>query len=88
MPVVDLLRQIAERKKATPAQIGLAWLLAKKPWIVPIPGTRMLAHFEENIRAVEVRLTSDDLHEVDSALSKIKVQGARLPEEHMELIIR
>ena len=75
MPVVDLLRQIAERKKATPAQIALAWLLAKKPWIVPIPGTRMLAHFEENIRAVEVRLTSDDLHIALSQRSRCKGLG-------------
>ncbi|HVP77836.1 MAG TPA: aldo/keto reductase [Thermodesulfobacteriota bacterium] len=85
-PVVDLLKDIAKRKKATPAQIALAWLLAKKPWIVPIPGTRKLERLEENIGAAEVKLTSDDLREIDSAFSKITVQGARLSEEHMKLI--
>jgi aryl-alcohol dehydrogenase-like predicted oxidoreductase len=78
--LVDLLRKIAERKKATPAQIALAWLLARKPWIVPIPGTRKLERLEENIGAVAVELTSDDLPEIDSAASKITVQGARYPE--------
>jgi aryl-alcohol dehydrogenase-like predicted oxidoreductase len=78
--LVDLLRKIAERKKATPAQIALAWLLAQKPWIVPIPGTRKLARFEENIGAVEIELTPGDLHEIDSAASKITIQGARYPE--------
>ena len=79
--LVDLLRQIAERKKATPAQIALAWLLAQKPWIVPIPGTRKLERLDENIGAVAVELTSDDLREIDSAASKITVQGARYPEK-------
>jgi len=79
--LVDLLREIAERKKATPAQIALAWLLAQKPWIVPIPGTRKLERLEENIGAVAVELTSDDLREIESAASKITVQGARYPEE-------
>ena len=78
--LVDLLRKIAERKKATPAQIALAWLLAQKPWIVPIPGTRKLERLDENIGAVAVELTSDDLREIDSAASKITVQGARYPE--------
>ena len=78
--LVDLLHKIAERKKATPAQIALAWLLAQKPWIVPIPGTRKLERLEENIGAVVVELTSDDLREIDGASSKIKVQGARYPE--------
>ena len=86
--VVDLLGTIAERKKATPAQIALAWLLAQKPWIVPIPGTTKLERLDENIGAVAVELTSDDLREIDSAFSKITVQGARLPEEHMKLIDR
>jgi aryl-alcohol dehydrogenase-like predicted oxidoreductase len=80
LALVDLLRQIAERKKATPAQIALAWLLAQKPWIVPIPGTTKLGRLEENIGAVAVELTSDDLREIDSASSKITVQGARYPE--------
>jgi len=78
--LVDLLRKIAERKRATPAQIALAWLLAQKPWIVPIPGTRKLERLDENIGAVAVELTSDDLREIDSAASKITVQGARYPE--------
>ncbi len=84
--VVDLLRKVAERKKATPAQIALAWLLAQKPWIVPIPGTRKLERLEENLGAANVELTSEDLREIDTAYSKIKVQGARLPEKHMNLI--
>jgi len=81
--LVDLLGKIAVRKKATPAQIALAWLLARKPWIVPIPGTTKLARLEENIGAVAVELTADDLREIDSAASKITVQGARYP-EHIE----
>jgi aryl-alcohol dehydrogenase-like predicted oxidoreductase len=79
--LVDLLGKIAERKNATPAQLALAWLLAQKPWIVPIPGTTKLERLEENIAAVAVELTPDDLREIDSAASKITVQGARYPEE-------
>ena len=79
--LVDLLGAIAERKKATPAQIALAWLLAQKPWIVPIPGTTRLARVEENIGGAAIELTPDDLREIDSAASKITVQGARYPEE-------
>ena len=79
--LVDLLGKIAERKKATPAQIALAWLLAQKPWIVPIPGTRKLERLDENIGAVAVELTPDDLREIESAASKITVQGARYPEK-------
>jgi aryl-alcohol dehydrogenase-like predicted oxidoreductase len=79
--LVDLLRRVAERKKATPAQIALTWLLAQKPWIVPIPGTRKLERLEENIRAAAVELTPDDLREIESAASQITVQGARYPEE-------
>ncbi len=79
--LVDLLGRIAERKKATPAQIALAWLLAQKPWIVPIPGTTKLHRLDENIGAVEVELTPDDLREIESAASKITVQGARYPEK-------
>jgi aryl-alcohol dehydrogenase-like predicted oxidoreductase len=86
--LIELLGSIAERKKATPAQIALAWLLAQKPWIVPIPGTRKLERLEENIGAAEVELTSDDLREIESSFAKITVQGARLSEEHMELIDR
>src|SRR5438128_752757 len=83
LTLIDLLGKIAERKKATPAQISLAWLLAQKPWIVPIPSTRKLERLDENIGAVAVELTSDDLREIDSAASKITVQGARYP-EHLE----
>jgi aryl-alcohol dehydrogenase-like predicted oxidoreductase len=78
---VDLLRTIGERKKATPAQIALAWLLAQKPWIVPIPGTTKLQRLDENLRAAEIELTPDDLREIESAASEISVQGARYPEE-------
>lgn len=78
--LVDLLGKIAERKKATPAQIALAWLLAQKPWIVPIPGTTKLHRLEENIGAASVELKPDDLREIDSAASKIMLQGARYPE--------
>jgi aryl-alcohol dehydrogenase-like predicted oxidoreductase len=81
--LVTLLQQIAQRKQATPAQIALAWLLAQKPWIVPIPGTTKLHRLEENIGAETVQLTSDDLHDIESAASKITVQGARYP-EHIE----
>src|SRR3989441_642402 len=83
--LVDLLGTIAHRKKATPAQIALAWLLARKPWIVPIPGTRKLERLEENIGAAAVDLTADDLREIERAASKITVRGARYPEhlEHM-----
>jgi len=78
--LVDLLAGIAERKKATPAQIALAWLLAQKPWIVPIPGTTKLTRLDENIGAASVELTPDDLLEIDSASSRIAVQGTRYPE--------
>ena len=79
--LLDLLRQIAERKNATPAQVSLAWLLAQKPWIVPIPGTTKLHRLEENIGAVAVELTSDDLRDIDTAASQITIQGARYPEQ-------
>jgi len=79
--LIDLLARIAKQKKATTAQIALAWLLAQKPWIVPIPGTTKLERLDENIGAVAVELTSDDLREIDSAASKITVQGARYPEK-------
>lgn len=79
--LVDLLGQIAKRKRATPAQIALAWLLVQKPWIVPIPGTTKLHRLDENIGAVAVGLTSDDLREIESAAARIKVVGARYPEK-------
>ena len=78
--LVDLLRKIAEAKRATPAQIALAWLLAQKPWIVPIPGTTKLERLKENIGAVSVELTPEDLREIDLAASKITIEGARYPE--------
>jgi len=79
--LVDLLGRIAEKKQATPGQIALAWLLPQKPWIVPIPGTTKLARFEENTDSVVVKLTPDDLREIEAAASKIEVQGARYPED-------
>jgi aryl-alcohol dehydrogenase-like predicted oxidoreductase len=79
--LVDLLGRVAERKQATPAQIALAWLLAQKPWIVPIPGTTKLHRLEENIAAASLRLTADDMREIDEAASRITVQGDRYPEE-------
>jgi aryl-alcohol dehydrogenase-like predicted oxidoreductase len=85
---VDLLHKIAERKKATPAQIALAWLLAQKPWIVPIPGTTKLARLEENIGAVNVKLSPDDLREIETAASKIAAHGARYPEELQKMVGR
>jgi aryl-alcohol dehydrogenase-like predicted oxidoreductase len=81
--VVDLLGRIAKQKGATPAQIALAWLLAQKPWIVPIPGTTKLSRLDENIGSVAIKLTSDDLREIDSAASKITVEGDRYP-EHLQ----
>jgi aryl-alcohol dehydrogenase-like predicted oxidoreductase len=80
LALVDLLREIAERKKGTPAQIALAWLLAQKSWIVPIPGTTKVSRLDENIGAVAVELTSDDLRKIENAASKIMIQGARYPE--------
>lgn len=78
--MVDLLSDVAAKKRATPAQIALAWLLAQKPWIVPIPGTTKLSRLEENIGAVTVDLTRDDLRQIEDAAAKIKIEGARLPE--------
>ena len=86
--VVDLLNQIARRKSATPAQIALAWLLAEKPWIVPIPGTTKIHRLEENIASASVELTSDDLDEINSAASKIPIQGERLPESILRMSYR
>ena len=86
--VVDLLGKFAQQKKATPAQIALAWLLAQKPWIVPIPGTTKLHRLEENIGAAAIELTADDLRQIDNASSKIPVQGARYPEEFQKLVGR
>ncbi len=85
MAMVDLLKRAAERKSATPAQLALAWVLAQKPWMVPIPGTRKLERLEENLGAASVELTEADLREIDDAASNITVQGARLPEEVLKL---
>jgi aryl-alcohol dehydrogenase-like predicted oxidoreductase len=84
--LVDLIGAIAERKKATPAQIALAWVLAQKPWIVPIPGTTKLHRLEENIGAVSIQLTPEDLREMDGAASQIAVQGDRYPEKLMKMV--
>jgi aryl-alcohol dehydrogenase-like predicted oxidoreductase len=86
--VVDLLGKFAQERKATPAQIALAWLLAQKPWIVPIPGTTKLHRLEENIGAVAIQLTPQDLRQLEGAASKIPVQGARYPEELQKLVGR
>jgi aryl-alcohol dehydrogenase-like predicted oxidoreductase len=88
MAMVDLLKRVAEPKRATPGQVALAWLLAQRPWIVPIPGTRRIERLEENLGAVSVELTGADLREIDEAASRITVQGARLPEEVLKLTNR
>jgi len=85
-PVVDLLRRVAARKRTTPAQIALAWLLAQKPWIVPIPGTRRMDHLEENLGGRDVRLTAADLEEIEVEFSKITVHGARMDEQNMQIV--
>jgi len=84
-PLVDLLSTFAQQKKSTPAQIALAWLLAKKPWIVPIPGTTKLNRLEENLGAVNVELTPEDIHAIESASSRIKLEGARYSAFHQQL---
>jgi aryl-alcohol dehydrogenase-like predicted oxidoreductase len=86
--MVDLLKQVAKRKDATPAQIALAWLLAQKPWIVPIPGTRKLTRLEENVGAASVELTADDLRGIGAAAAGIQVQGERLPEAVLRMTDR
>src|SRR5262249_45501396 len=86
--LVDLIGQFAQQKKAAPAQVALAWLLAQKPWIVPIPGTTKLHRLEENLGAVKVQLSPDDLRELETAAAKIPVQGARYPEELQKMVGR
>ena len=86
--MIDLLNKIAKQKNATPAQVALAWLLAQKPWIVPIPGTTKLHRLEENIGSVNIEFTSDELREIDNASSEIKVQGERYPEQLQKLVGR
>jgi aryl-alcohol dehydrogenase-like predicted oxidoreductase len=85
-PIVDLLKRIAEKKKATAAQISLSWLLAQKPWIVPIPGTSKIDHLNENLGAINVQLTPADLREIETALSEITVHGGRMNEEQMKVV--
>ena len=85
---MDVISSFAEQKKVTPAQIALAWLLAKKPWIVPIPGTTKLARLEENLGATNVSLTTDDVRSLEEASSKIKLQGARYSQFHEQLVGR
>ncbi len=86
MPIVDFIKRFAGKKNATPAQISLAWLLAQKPFIVPIPGTRNIDHLKENLGAIDVELTPADLREIDAAVSKIKVYGGRMNEEQMKVV--
>ena len=85
-PLVNQIKQLAEKKKVTPPQLSLAWLLAQKPFIVPIPGTRSVEHLHENIEASEIRLTSEDLREIQAALSTIAVHGGRMNEEQMKVV--
>jgi aryl-alcohol dehydrogenase-like predicted oxidoreductase len=86
MPIVEFLGQFAKKKNSTPAQISLAWLLAQKPWIVPIPGTRNMDHLNENLAAVDVQLTPADLREIETVFSQIKVYGGRMNEEQMRQV--
>jgi aryl-alcohol dehydrogenase-like predicted oxidoreductase len=85
-PIVDLVAQVAERKSATPSQIALAWLMAQKPWNVPIPGTREIQHLRENLGALDVELSADDLREIDAAFADVRVQGGRMNAEQMRVI--
>ena len=85
---VTLLKQVAERKQATPAQIALAWILAQKPWMVPIPGTTKMARLEENNRAARLELSAEDLQEIEDGAAKITVRGARYPEALQKLVGR
>ena len=86
--MVDLLKQIAQRRNATPAQIALAWLLAQKPWIVPIPGTTKINRLEENIDSASIALTSEDLDEINKVASNIPIRGQRLPESILKMSYR
>jgi aryl-alcohol dehydrogenase-like predicted oxidoreductase len=83
-PIVDLLKRVAEKRSATPSQVALAWLLAQKPWIVPIPGTRNVDHLKENLGGLDVQLTSADLNELETGFSKLKVHGGRMSEKYMQ----
>jgi aryl-alcohol dehydrogenase-like predicted oxidoreductase len=88
MALVDLVRRVAERKHATPAQVALAWLLAQRPWIVPIPGTTKLHRLEENLGAVNVALDAEDLREIEEGSAGIAIEGASLPEAVMAMVER
>jgi len=88
MPIVEFLREFAKKKNSTPAQISLAWLLAQKPWIVPIPGTRNMDHLNENLASIDVQLTPSDVREIETAFSKINVYGGRMNEEQMRQVDR
>jgi len=83
-PIVELLKRFAAKKQSTPAQVALAWLLAQKPWIVPIPGTRSMAHLSENLGAREVKLTPEELRELETDFSKLTVHGGRMSAKHMQ----
>ena len=85
-PFVDVLKRFAEKKNATPARVALAWLLAQKPWIVPIPGTRNMDHLHENLRTIDVPLTPADLGEIETAVSGITVYGGRMNQEQMQAV--
>jgi aryl-alcohol dehydrogenase-like predicted oxidoreductase len=86
MPVVDLLKKFAEKKKSTASQIALAWLLTQKPFIVPIPGTRNIDHLHENLGAIDIELSSADLNELETTFSKLKVHGGRMNEMQMQQV--
>jgi len=86
MPIVELLRQVAAREKATPAQVSLAWLLAQKSFIVPIPGTRNLDHLDENLGAINVQLSSSDLNDIETTFAKIEMHGGRMNEMQMTFV--
>jgi aryl-alcohol dehydrogenase-like predicted oxidoreductase len=88
LPIVDLLKRFGARKNATPAQVALAWLMARKPFIVPIPGTRNTAHLQENLGALDVLLTPGDLSELDAEFSKLRVHGGRMNEMQMQVVER
>ena len=85
-PIIELLRTVGDKKGATPAQIALAWLMAQKPWIVPIPGTTKMDHLRENLDAVKVQLTPADLREIETALSRIEIYGGRMDARQMAQI--
>jgi aryl-alcohol dehydrogenase-like predicted oxidoreductase len=85
-PIIEFLKKFAAKKGATPSQIALAWLIAQKPWIVPIPGTRNMDHLNENLGAMDVQLTPEDLREIDARVSKVKVYGGRMNAMQMELV--